>query len=194
MPDDIKIKTMAKKSKKLPATKLAQTKSASEPAASFGGPMDPLLLERLIKLMSANDMTSLEVSEGAQRISLQRGPQFVSAGPAVHSVQAAPTHAHAAPPVAAAAPAAPATKVDDEAGLKKITSPMVGTFYSKPSPDAKAFVQVGTVVNEDSDVCVIEAMKVFNNIKAELKGTIARVCVTDGQTVEFGTVLFLVKP
>lgn len=71
---------------------------------------------------------------------------------------------------------------------------MVGTFYSAPSPDAKPFVHVGSAVNEETDVCVIEAMKVFNNIKAETRGIIARVLVNNGQTVEFGQTLFLVKP
>jgi acetyl-CoA carboxylase biotin carboxyl carrier protein len=71
---------------------------------------------------------------------------------------------------------------------------MVGTYYSAPSPDAKAFVAVGSTVTEDTDVCVIEAMKVFNNVKAECQGTIAKILVTNGQAVEFNQVLFLVKP
>jgi acetyl-CoA carboxylase biotin carboxyl carrier protein len=71
---------------------------------------------------------------------------------------------------------------------------MVGTFYSSSSPEAKAFVSVGSTVDEDTDVCIIEAMKVFNNIKAETRGTIAKILVTNGQTVEFGQPLFLVKP
>lgn len=71
---------------------------------------------------------------------------------------------------------------------------MVGTFYARPSPDAKPFVTVGSRVEEDTDVCIIEAMKVFNNIKAETRGTIVKILVEDRQTVEFGTVLFLVKP
>ena len=71
---------------------------------------------------------------------------------------------------------------------------MVGTFYSAPSPEAKPFVSVGTAVNEETDVCVIEAMKVFNNVKAECSGKIAKILVTNGQAVEFGQVLFLVEP
>jgi acetyl-CoA carboxylase biotin carboxyl carrier protein len=84
--------------------------------------------------------------------------------------------------------------VDEEASFKPIKSPMVGTFYAAPAPDAKAFVSVGSKVDEDSDVCVIEAMKVFNNIKAEMRGTIAKILVQSGQAVEFGQTLFLVKP
>ena len=71
---------------------------------------------------------------------------------------------------------------------------MVGTFYAAPSPDAKPFVSVGSQVDEETDVCVIEAMKVFNNIKAETRGTIIKILVTNGQTVEFGQPLFVVKP
>ena len=82
----------------------------------------------------------------------------------------------------------------EDAGLVAIKSPMVGTFYDSSSPEAKPFVTVGSKVNEDTDVCIIEAMKVFNNIKAECRGTIAKILVTSSQTVEFGQTLFLVKP
>jgi acetyl-CoA carboxylase biotin carboxyl carrier protein len=71
---------------------------------------------------------------------------------------------------------------------------MVGTFYAAANPDSKPFVSVGSKVEEETDVCVIEAMKVFNNVKAECRGTIAKIQVTNGQAVEFGQVLFLVKP
>jgi acetyl-CoA carboxylase biotin carboxyl carrier protein len=71
---------------------------------------------------------------------------------------------------------------------------MVGTFYAAPSPDAKPFVSVGSRVDEETDVCVVEAMKVFNNIKADTRGTIAKILVSNGETVEFGQTLFLVKP
>ena len=99
----------------------------------------------------------------------------------------------------AAAPAAPAAAeaaapADDNAGLVEIVSPMVGTFYSSPSPDADAFVGIGDKVNGETVVCIIEAMKVFNEIKAETSGTIQRVLVSDAQAVEFGQALYLVKP
>ena len=90
-----------------------------------------------------------------------------------------------------ATPAAPEPPAEQGHVVK---SPMVGTFYSSPTPEAKAFVSVGSAVDEDSDVCIIEAMKVFNNIKAECRGTIAKVLVENGATVEFGQTLFLVKP
>ncbi len=74
-----------------------------------------------------------------------------------------------------------------------IKSPMVGTFYAAPNPDSDAYVAVGTVVGDDTVVCIIEAMKVFNEIRAETAGTIARILVTNGQVVEFGQALFMVK-
>jgi acetyl-CoA carboxylase biotin carboxyl carrier protein len=164
-----------------------------------GSPMDPGLLQQLFALMGEHDVTSLDVRDGVRRVSLKRGPQVVMGAPATY---AAPTYATPAP---AAVPSSgkaassgskgsgSADAGEDESGLVPIKSPMVGTFYAAPSPDAKPFVSVGSRVSEDTDVCVIEAMKVFNTIKAEKSGSIAKVCVTNGQAVEFGTVLFLVK-
>ena len=156
--------------------------------------MNVRLLEQIVKLMAANDLNTVDVRDGDKRVILKRGAAFVapSAGFGSYPVpQMAP-----AAPAASAGPASGAAKdaVDADAGLTAIKSPMVGTFYAAPSPDAKPFVSVGTRVDDDTDVCVIEAMKVFNNIKAETSGTIQKVLVTNGQTVEFGQTLFLVKP
>ena len=101
-------------------------------------------------------------------------------------------------PVAAAVPATataeePAGAGDDD-GLAAIESPMVGTFFSAPNPDAAPFVRVGAIVDPDTVVCVMEAMKIFNEIKAEMSGTIQKVLVKSGEAVEFGQPLFLVKP
>jgi len=148
-----------------------------------GGPMDVGVLEKLVKLMRANDLTCVEVADGDRRILLKRGPE------AAAFVPAAPHAAHA--PAAEKAAAEPA---DADAGLIPIKSVMVGTYYSAPSPDSPPFVQVGSRVEEESDVCVIEAMKVFNTIKAECRGVIAKILVNNGQPVEFGQPLFLVKP
>ncbi len=148
--------------------------------------MDVALLQQIVKLMAANDLNTVDVRDGDRRIILKRGP---AAGPMVMSM---PTMA--GPVAASPGGGAPPPPVDADAGLKAITSPMVGTFYAAPSPDAKAFVSVGSKVDEETDVCVIEAMKVFNNIKAECRGTIVKILVASGQTVEFGQTLFLVKP
>ncbi len=168
--------------KKSNSKKNATTKPASD------SPMDVSLLERIVKLMAANDLNTVDVRDGDKRIILKRGQAFVT-GP-VQSMSAPAAHSPHASPPAAGTPAA----ADEDAGLIPIKSPMVGTFYSASSPDAKPFVSVGTTVDEETDVCVIEAMKVFNNIKAECRGKIARVLVTNGQTVEFGQTLFLVTP
>jgi len=96
-----------------------------------------------------------------------------------------------APAVAAPAPSAGTPADDKLAGIK---SPIIGTFYSSPSPDSPAYVKVGDHVTADTVVCIIEAMKVMNEIKAELAGTVEKVMITNGQTVEYGQVLFKVRP
>lgn len=179
---------MSKKSAK-------KTPKNRRPALS-GSPMDVGLLEQIVRLMSDHDLNTVDVREADKRVILKRGAVAPAAGMSF-SVPQYMTSAPAAAPAPAAAAAlasASAAPADDTAGLTPIKSPMVGTFYSSPSPDAKPFVQVGSTVDEESDVCIIEAMKVFNNIKAECRGTIAKILVTNGQTVEFGQALFLVKP
>jgi acetyl-CoA carboxylase biotin carboxyl carrier protein len=154
--------------------------------------MDVNLLEQIVQLMALHDLNTVDVRDGDRRVILKRGAAttFVtSATP----VAAAPV-ASASSPAAAAAPNSAAAPADEEAGYHKIKSPMVGTFYASPKPGEKPFVSVGSRVGPDTDVCIIEAMKTFNNVPAECTGTIARVLVQDGQPVEFGTVLFTVKP
>ena len=102
----------------------------------------------------------------------------------------------AAAPVAGAAPAAPSAPAQaaQPAGTIAIKSPMVGTFYRSANPEAAPYVEEGDAINKDTTVCMIEAMKVFNEIKAEMEGTIAAILVENGQSVEYGQPLFLVKP
>ena len=163
------------------------------------------LLERLVRLMAENDVTDLELEDGVSRIMLSRGGRLGAMGqmgsaPSTAAHQQAGAQmpmspsATAVPATSGAGSAAPPPDSRGGSGTVEIKSPMVGTFYSKPSPESKPFVGVGSAVHEETDVCVIEAMKVFNNIKAEVRGTIARILVTNGQTVEFGQALFLVKP
>ena len=168
-----------------------------QPKTVHGGPMDVALLRDIVRLMSDNDLNTVDLREGDRRIVLRRGPAFVQTAPAMHAAPAAVVSSPSPSPTTAPAtptPAAPTSPANDEAGLVPIKSPMVGTFYAAASPDAKPFVSVGSVVDEETDVCIIEAMKVFNNIKAETRGTIAKILATNGQTVEYGQVLFLVKP
>jgi acetyl-CoA carboxylase biotin carboxyl carrier protein len=169
-----------------------KTSRASGPAITLNtsSPMNVGLLEQIVKLMAANDLNTVDVRDGEKRVILKRGPAVVST-----AVSYAPAMTAAPVGSSTASSSAPsATAADDTANLHAIKSPMVGTFYSAGSPDAKPFVQVGSTVDDETDVCIIEAMKVFNNIKAETRGTIAKVLVTNGQTVEFGQTLFLVKP
>jgi acetyl-CoA carboxylase biotin carboxyl carrier protein len=167
--------------------------SSSRGEDSDAGPMSVGFLQQLVSLMAANDLSVVDLREGERRIRLQRGgaaasgQQYLLAGPPVHAPAPATIPATTGPSQL------PPVARDDDAGLIAIKSPMVGTFYAASSPDAKPFVTVGSVVDEETDVCIIEAMKVFNNIKAECRGTIEKIMVTNGQTVEFGTVLFLVK-
>lgn len=170
-------------------------KKATKTKPVGSSPMSVDLLEQIVKLMAANDLNTVDVRDGDKRVIMRRG----AAG--IPMTMAMPAMAQGYAPVAAPAAAAPAAaaskaaeKPAEDANLVAIKSPMVGTFYSSPSPDAKAFVAVGSHVSDDTDVCIIEAMKVFNNIKAECRGTIAKILVSNGQTVEFGQTLFLVKP
>lgn len=171
--------------------------SAGKAASPANSPIDVDLLAQIVELMSANDLNTVDVRNGDRRVILKRG---AVTGP-VQVVQAplapaASVHPGAVAAASAAAPSAPAQggAAEDESAFLRIKSPMVGTFYASPKPGEKPFVSVGTVVAEDTDVCIVEAMKTFNNIKAECRGTIARVLAQDGQPVEFGTTLFLVKP
>lgn len=167
-------------------------------------------IREIIKLVDQSAITEFKIEEEGTKISIKKetvasvsqvtampapAPQVVLA-PTPEPV-AAPKEAAPAPtPTQAAAPqAAPvATEEVEEAGLHKITSPMVGTFYQSSEPGAAAYVKVGDKVKNDSVVCIVEAMKLFNEIEAEVSGEIVKVLVEDGQLVEYGQPLFLVKP
>jgi acetyl-CoA carboxylase biotin carboxyl carrier protein len=145
--------------------------------------------------MKENDLNTVDVRDGAKRIVLKRGAAYVAppiSAPAPAST-GLPTSVGMSSSSSPERPSTPPPAPDDETNLTPIKSPMVGTVYLKPAPDAKAYVNAGEQVGAETVVCLIEAMKVFNEIKAELTGTIAKVLVTDGQTVEFGQPLFLVQ-
>jgi len=154
--------------------------------------MDLKLLHRLIRIMKKGDLQELEVEdrEGGIKVRLSRGKDAPPA-PMLHVVQASG--------MAGPAPAAPATaEARGEAAPAKpaghtIASPMVGTFYRSSAPDAEPFVQVGTRLKVESRLCIIEAMKVMNEIKSEISGEILEILVENGEPVEFGQPLFLVK-
>ena len=149
--------------------------------------MDIKTLKEITKLMRDNDLVEVEVESGDLKVKLKKAVASVNAMAPMQMMQAP-----MAP--APAAPAAPAPVVDEFAGCKQVISPIPGTVYLKPNPDAANFVSIGAQVDETKVTCLIEAMKVFNEIKpdAGIKGQIKKILVSDGQAVEYGTVLFLV--
>lgn len=169
-------------------------------------------LKELVRLMVENELTELDIKDQAETVTIKRG----GAGPVINHQPViyngrgpGGSAARAVQPVDAgddegdgepAAPAAPtaasiaAAATARDAGLVAIVSPMVGTFYSSANPDSPAFVAVGAAISAETTVCLIEAMKVFNEIKAERAGTLERVLVQSGQPVEYGQKLFLIRP
>jgi acetyl-CoA carboxylase biotin carboxyl carrier protein len=160
-------------------------------------PMDVRLLEQIVKLMAVNDLNTVDVRDGDKRVILKRGavaPSITYASPMqMPMAQGGPSQPSAAAAGSSGASTAPAA-TDENAGLTPIKAEMVGTFYSAPKPGEKPFVSVGSEVDEDTEVCLIEAMKNYFAVKAGVTGTIARVLAQDGQTVQFDQPLFLVRP
>ncbi|HYE33357.1 MAG TPA: acetyl-CoA carboxylase biotin carboxyl carrier protein [Methylomirabilota bacterium] len=156
--------------------------------------MDLKDIKAVIDLMKKNAISEFELERQDFKIKLKRGNgihQYSDEGtmmPMPIHTQVLPPMGHAQAPQPAAAPA-PATSTDIE-----IKSPMVGTFYRSPSPEASSYVEVGSEVNPDMVVCIIEAMKVMNEIKAEVRGVITQVMVENAKPVEFGQVLYKVRP
>jgi len=156
--------------------------------------LDLAEIRKLIQLVKRTGIGELEVSEGGRTVRIAARPE---ASPnAAH----APAHApvNSAPPARAAepSPAAPAAAVPaaPEQRYVKVVSPMVGTFYRAPAPDADSYVELGDVVDVGQTVCIIEAMKLMNEIESEVRGKVARIAVENGQPVEYGQTLFLIDP
>ena len=164
------------------------------PANTPGDVFDVRKVRRLVELMNEHELGEIDLRQGDQRIRLRKGHEPVlmagPAAPAPYPVASSPRPAAATEP--AAAP--PATPKSEDAGGTFITSPIVGTFYGSPNPEAAPFIKVGDQVGPDTTVCIIEAMKVFNEIKAECSGRIAAVLAENGAPVEFGQKLFRVEP
>jgi acetyl-CoA carboxylase biotin carboxyl carrier protein len=150
-------------------------------------------IKAIIDLMRKNAVTEFELEKQDFKIRLKRG---ANGSPAVVAYEDPPAVVYASPPVVAApAPAAPAQAAPAPASNElEIKSPMIGTFYRAPSPESAPYVEVGTEVNPDTVVCIIEAMKVMNEIKAEAKGVITQVLVENAKPVEFGQALFKIRP
>jgi len=143
-------------------------------------------IEKLAKIIAENGLTEISLEDSEQAITIRKDV-IVASAPTVAAPVAAPAVQAAAPVPAAAKTETPAKKGTP------ITSPMVGTFYKSPSPDSEPFVSVGSTVNTGDVVCIVEAMKMMNEIESEVSGKIVEICVEDGQPVEFGQVLMYVE-
>lgn len=188
------------------ATKRKATRAEGESAPAGGRDsgatsLDVDALRQIVEMLETSDVTRLVWQRGDERLYIRRGhgpaPTIVHhAAPISPSVSPVPvqTVEYAAPArVAAPAPAAPAAPAKAEKPGHVITSPFVGTFYRTPAPDQPAFVEVGSVVKKGQVLCIIEAMKLMNEIEAELAGKVTEILVENGQPVEFGQPLFRIE-
>jgi acetyl-CoA carboxylase biotin carboxyl carrier protein len=161
--------------------------------------LDLKQIKQIIDLMKRSELSEFEFEEEGFKIKIKRGsggqPIITTAPHSGHSLPLALAPSETTPPTARAASPSPAgsTPGADEAGFAYVKSPMVGTFYRSPSPENPAFVEANAKVEEKTVVCIIEAMKIMNEIQAETKGTIVEVLVENGQPVEYGQRLFKVK-
>ena len=156
--------------------------------AGFSDVFDVRKVRRFVELMNEHDLAEIDLRQGDQRIRLRRGQEPV--------LSLGPPPAAQPPPAAAAAESAAVSAAEEgneDPNATYVTSPMVGTFFTASGPDSPAFVSVGDQVGPDTTVCIIEAMKVFNEIPAECSGSIAAVLVSNGDSVEYGQKLFKVQ-
>jgi acetyl-CoA carboxylase biotin carboxyl carrier protein len=162
--------------------------------------MDLKDIQNLIKFVAKSGASEVKLEMEDIKITVKTGSEKTETTIVQQAIPASqiPVTTQAIAPVEAPAAPAPAKEesapADDESKYLTITSPIIGTFYRKPSPDKAMFVEVGDVVSEDSIVCVIEAMKLFNEIESEVSGKIVKILVEDSSPVEFGQPLFLVDP
>ncbi|MEI6846229.1 MAG: acetyl-CoA carboxylase biotin carboxyl carrier protein [Candidatus Firestonebacteria bacterium] len=149
-------------------------------------------MKELIDLLKGSDVSEIEIEREGMKLKIKKGPSGVVMAPVITTaqpvVQHAPVAAPAAPAAAPVAAPAPAKVLGNT-----INSPMVGTFYRSPSPESAPFVKEGDAIKEGQTVCIIEAMKLMNEFKSEIKGKITKILVENGQAVEFGQPLFVVE-
>ena len=153
--------------------------------------MDLRKLKTLIDLVSESSISELEITEAEGKVRIVKASAAVAGSVPAMPMVAAPVAMTAVPAAPVAAPSAPASA--EAPAARVIKSPMVGTFYRSASPGAKPFVDVGSTVKEGEPVCIIEAMKIMNEIEADLGGTISRILCENGQAVEFGQPLFVLE-
>ncbi len=154
--------------------------------------MDIKELEQIISILKSNGVTEFELEQDGTHLKLSRATLQAAAAPV--AVQGEAPQISPPPQVVAPSTAAPQAEVDEAEGMEKVESPLVGTFYRKPSPDADAFVKVDDIVKKGDTLCIVEAMKLMNEIEAPCDGKIVKILLNDGQVVEFGEALFLIDP
>ena len=155
--------------------------------------MDLKEIRKIVELMNEHGLTLFDMSKEGFHLKLRKGQDLDALRGLLGSLPAAAPAYAPAPAAAPAAGAAPASAAAPKEEGSAITSPMVGTFYRKPGPDSPAFANVGDVISEGQTLCIIEAMKVMNEIKAEVSGTITAILVEDGTPVQYGDALFRIK-
>lgn len=151
--------------------------------------MDIRKVKKLIELLEESGIAEIEITEGEESVRISR---HGAAPPPAYTAYAPPAQAPAAPAPAEAAPAAPQAAPEAEEEGYTVTAPMVGTFYAASSPGSPPFVQVGDRVEQGDVLCIVEAMKMMNQIEAEVAGTIKSIRVQNGDPVEYGQVLFVI--
>jgi acetyl-CoA carboxylase biotin carboxyl carrier protein len=147
--------------------------------------MDIRKVKKLIELLESSGIAEIEIAEGEESVRISRYPQSVQ--PIPQAVAPAPAPAEAAAPAAQ-----PSQESSGSSPGFEVTAPMVGTFYSSASPGAKPFVEIGSVVSEGDTLCIIEAMKMMNQIEADVSGKVVSILVENGHPVEFGQPLFVI--
>lgn len=153
--------------------------------------MDIRKVKKLIELLEESGIAELEIKEGEESVRISRHGSGSAVAPQMMQMPMASMPQAAPPP--AAAPVAEAAPAADEISGHAVKSPMVGTFYRAPSPNAAAFVEVGQHVNEGDTICIIEAMKLLNQIEADKSGTIKSILIENGQPVEYGESIFIIE-
>ena len=152
--------------------------------------MDIRKVKKLIELLDESGISEIEITEGEESVRISRHPTGVAAAPV--AVAAAPVAAAAPAPLAAPAASPVAAAAEPEEEGYAVKAPMVGTFYSSPSPGSPMFVQIGDRVNEGDTLCIVEAMKMMNQIEADVSGTIKSIRLQNGDPVEYGQIMFVI--
>jgi acetyl-CoA carboxylase biotin carboxyl carrier protein len=152
--------------------------------------MDIRKVKKLIELLEESGISELEISEGEESVRISRHPRMAMQAPVAMGT---PLVHHTAPPIAAAAPATAAGEHKPRNDDYTVTSPMVGTYYSAASPGAKSFVEIGSEIKVGQILCIIEAMKMMNQIESDKAGRITAILAKNGEPVEFGQPLFIIE-